>query len=68
MLCEKLDKKGLSKTLYIFAWVVEGVAVITGLFIAIMIGADTLNTIVSTKYTENQSASTSDYINTIIAV
>jgi len=62
------DNDSLSKTLYVFAWIVEGVAVITGLFIAVMIGADTLDKIVSTKYTGNQSASTSDYINTIIAV
>lgn len=68
LVADKKDKDSLSKTLYIFAWIVEGVAVITGLFIAVMIGADTLDKIVSTKYTENQSASTSDYINTIIAV
>jgi len=65
---DKIVKDSLSKTLYIFAWIVEGVAVITGLFIAVMIGADTLEKIVSTKYAENQAPSTSDYINTIIAV
>ena len=49
------DNDSLSKTLYVFAWIVEGVAVITGLFIAVMIGADTLDKIVSTKYTGNHS-------------
>jgi hypothetical protein len=62
------DRQSLSKTLYVFAWVVEGFAVLTGLFIALMIGLDTLEKIVGTKYADNQPPTTSDYINTIIAV
>ncbi|MFT6909775.1 MAG: hypothetical protein ACJAS1_006502 [Oleiphilaceae bacterium] len=62
------DNLGLAKNLLRFAWVVEIFAVLTGLFIAAMIGIDTLEKIVSSRPLNEQDKTLQDYINTIIAV
>lgn len=60
--------RNLSKTLLIFAWLVEAFAVTTGLFIAAMLGMETLDKIVATRPIDEQIIQASDYVNTLIAI
>lgn len=57
------DKKRISKTLYIFAWVIEVFAVITGLLISVLVGIST--------YRQNklidESGGVTDFTNVLIA-
>ena len=57
----------LSSTLLKFAWLVEIFAVATGLFIALMVGIDTLTQIVGIRGPD-ATPNSSDYINTTISV
>lgn len=58
------EKAKLSRLLYIFAWTVEVIAVLTGLAISIIIGIDAFNKIAETK----SQIAFHDYINTAISV
>lgn len=55
-------KNQTARTLYIFAWIVEIIAVVIGLAISLLIGFDAWGKVVADK-----EVSTSDYINVFIA-